>query len=329
MVTLNKNAKLIQDVLNPIDKSATRDGAGKGLLEAGEKNPNVVALSADLSESVRTHLFEQKFPERFFQVGVAEQNLAGVAAGLGMSGKTAFIGSFAAFSPGRNWDQVRVAACYNNSDVKILGSHTGLTVGEDGATHQMMEDLALMRVLPNMKVIVPSDALEAKKAVLAAASDYGPYYIRLTREKVPTYTTPETQFQVGKAIELCEGKDIAILATGTVAYDSLKAAYDLEKQGISAGVYNFHTVKPIDKEAIIAAAKHTGLIMTVEDHQVAAGFGSAVCEVVCENHPCRVVRHGMQDSFGESAPSKDLLKKYKLDAAGILEKALEAVKKKA
>ncbi len=329
MVTINKDAKLAADVLNVAEKSATRDGAGKGLLEAGGKNPNVVALAADLSESVRTHLFEQKFPERFFQVGVAEQNLAGVAAGLGMSGKTAFIGSFAAFSPGRNFDQIRVAVCYNNSDVKILGSHTGLTVGEDGATHQMMEDIAMMRVLPNMKVVVPSDSNEARKAVLAAANDYGPYYIRLTREKVPTYTTPDTPFEVGKAIELCEGKDIAIFGCGTVAYDCLKAAYELEKHGISASVYDFHTVKPIDKETIIRSARKTGLIMTVEEHQVAAGFGSAVCEVVSESHPCRVVRHGMYDSFGESGTSKDLLKKYKLDTAGIVGKALEAVKGKA
>ncbi|MFA5105527.1 MAG: transketolase C-terminal domain-containing protein [Candidatus Micrarchaeia archaeon] len=328
MVAINSKAKLVPDVLNPAEKSATRDGAGKGLVEAGEKDANVVALAADLSESVRTHWFEQKFPERFFQAGVAEQNLAGVAAGLGMAGKAAFIGSFAAFSPGRNFDQIRVPVCYNNSNVKILGSHTGLTVGEDGATHQMMEDIAMMRALPNMKVVVPSDAVEAKKAVLAAAKDYGPYYIRLTREKVPTYTTPETPFEVGKAIQLAEGKDISLFGCGTVAYDCLKAAYELEKQGISAAVYDFHTVKPIDREAVIKAAKETGLIMTVEEHQVSAGFGSAVCEVAAQESPCRIVRHGMPDSFGESGAAKDLLKKYRLDAQGIYEKALEAAKGK-
>lgn len=328
MVEINANAKLVQDVLNPAEKSATRDGAGKGLLEAGEKDQNVVAMAADLSESVRTHLFEQKFPERFFQAGVAEQNLAGVAAGLGVAGKVAFIGSFAAFSPGRNFDQIRVPICYNNSNVKILGSHTGLTVGEDGATHQMMEDIAMMRALPNMKVIVPSDALEAKKAVLAAAADYGPYYIRLTRAKVPTYTTPETPFVVGKAVKLASGRDISLFGCGTVAYDCLKAAYELEKQGISAAVYDFHTVKPLDRAAVTEAAKATGLIMTVEEHQVSAGFGSAVCEVVSQEHPCKVVRHGMPDSFGESGDAKDLLKKYKLDAQGIYEKALDAARAK-
>jgi len=322
---ISKDANLIEDILKPAEVMPTRDGAGKALVEFGEANKNLVVLTADVSESVRTHWFEQKFPNRLFEVGVAEQNLAGVAAGLAATGKIAVIAAYAVFSPGRNWDFIRVAVCYNNVNVKILGSHTGLTVGPDGATHQALEDIAITRVLPNMTVIVPADGKEARKAMLAALAIKSPVYIRVTRDKVPVFTTDLTPFEIGKALLLKEGKDITLIGCGTVVYDCLKAAAELEKEGISAEVINCHTVKPLDAETIINSAKKTDMVMTVEEHQIDGGFGSAVCECLAGSHPCRVKRHGMPNIFGESGDSKDLLRKYKLDANGIAETARKAI----
>jgi len=319
---------LIPDLLKPAEFLATRDGAGKALVESGEKDRNLFVLTADVSESVRTHWFAQKFPDRFIDVGVAEQSLAGTASGLAAAGKTAVIAAYAVFSPGRNWDQIRVSVCYNNVDVKIIGSHTGLTVGPDGATHQALEDIAITRVLKNLKVIVPADFLEARKAMLAAIRERGPFYIRVTRDKAPVFTTQETRFEIGKMNVLKDGKDIAIIGCGTVVYDCLKAAVELEEQGVDAAVVNCHTIKPLDSGTLVDIAKKTGLVLTVEEHQIDGGLGSAVAQCLAGAHPCRVVRHGIKDMFGESGDSKDLLKKYKLDAAGIKEMALAAMKEK-
>ena len=309
-----------------MEKAASRDGFGKGLVELGEKNPNVWVLTADVSESARTHWFQQKFPERFVQVGIAEQNMAGVAAGIASCGKTVFISSYGVFNPGRNFDQIRVSICYNNVNVILHGSHTGLTVGPDGATHQALEDVAMTRALPNMTVVVPADFEEARKATIALGEKGGPAYIRTCREKFPVVTTPDTYFEIGKANVYREGKDVAIFAIGPMVYESLKAAEMLGKEGIDCAVVDCHTVKPIDRKAVVEWAKKCGLIITVEEHQINGGMGSAVCEVLSEEYPCRVLRHGMYDKFGESGSPEELLKKYELDADGIAKKVREGMK---
>lgn len=305
----------------------SRDGFGKAIVELGEKDQNVWVMTADVSESTRTHWFAEKFPERFVQVGVAEQNLAGVAAGIAACGKTVFISAYGVFSPGRNWDQVRVSICYNDVPVILHGSHTGLTVGPDGASHQALEDMAIMRAIPNMAVVCPADMEQAKKAFLAVAKRKKPAYIRTSREKSAVFTLPETRFELGKANLYRDGKDVAIFACGYPVYESLKAAALLEKEGISAAVVDCHTIKPVDKEAIAFWAKKTGLIVSVEEHQVHGGMGSAIAEVLAqEGCPGKLRIHGIHDRFCESGDSKDLLKKYKLDAAGIADVVKEAVK---
>ncbi len=311
-----------------MEKAASRDGFGKGLVELGEKNPNVWVLTADVSESARTHWFQEKFPKRFVQVGIAEQNMAGVAVGIASCGKTVFISSYGVFNPGRNFDQVRVSICYNNANVILHGSHTGLTVGPDGATHQALEDIAITRVLPNMVVVVPADFEEARKATIALGERGGPAYIRTCREKFPLVTTPETPFEIGKANVYRKGKDAAIFAIGPMVYESLKAAEMLSKEGIDCAVVDCHTVKPIDRKAVVEWAKECGLIITVEEHQINGGMGSAVCEVVGEEYPCRVLRHGMHDKFGESGSPEELLRKYELNADGIAKKVREGMKMK-
>lgn len=318
------------------EQASTRDGFGEALVELGKMDPRVVALSADLAESTRVLEFAHKFPQRFFEVGVAEQNMAGVAAGLAMEGFIPFMTSYAAFSPGRNWDQIRVSICYPKVNVKIVGGHAGITVGPDGATHQALEDIALMRVLPNMTVLVPADATQARFATIAAASWEGPVYIRLTREKTPVFYQQSTPFTIGKADVLREGSDVTIIACGPLVYEALEAAEQLLKPRlkyggqiafgpISAEVINMHTIKPLDHKTVVESAKKTGRVVTVEEHQVVGGLGSAIAEVLTEHCPVPVRRVGMMDSFGESGEPQELLAKYHMTRDDIVKAVYEVV----
>jgi transketolase len=317
----NKVQNLKSKIQNP-ELKACRDAFGEALLELGKKNKKVVVVSADLAESTRCLDFSKKYPSRFFEVGVAEQNMAGVGAGLALEGLTPFICSFAVFSPGRNWEQIRVSICYNKANVKIVSSHAGLNVGEDGATHQALEDIALMRVLPNMTVIAPCDFEETKEAVLAAAKIKGPVYIRYGREKTPVIPG-KSKFQIGKADILRQGKDVTIIACGPMVAEALAAAEELAKQNISAEVINCHTIKPIDKTTIINSAKKTKRVITVEEHQVNGGLGSAVAEVLSQNYPVPMKIIGMPDKFGESGTAKQLWDKYGLNYLNIINKINE------
>lgn len=294
----------------------------------GEKNPRVVVVGLDLTESTSTDKFREKWPDRFFNLGIAEQNGMSVAAGLSLTGKIPFVATFAVFSTGRCWDQVRVSVCYSNCNVKIVGSHAGLTTGADGASHQAIEDIAIMRVLPRMTVLVPCDYIETRKATIAAASIDGPVYIRFSREATPIITTEDSPFEVGKANVLREGKDVAIIASGVIVPEALAAAEVLEKEGVSARVINLHTIKPIDEASIVKAAKECGCIVTVEEHQVMGGMGSAVAEVLVKNSPVPVEMLGIEDEFGESGGAAELLKKYKIKDVNIAEKARKAVSRK-
>ncbi len=325
---INPEMYLVEDIASPPAKKPSRDGFGKALVELGEQNPNIWVMTADVSESTRTHWFAEKFPERFIQVGVSEQNMAGVAAGIASCGKTVFISAYGVFSPGRNWDQVRVSICYNDVPVHLHGSHTGVTVGPDGASHQALEDIAITRVLPNMTVIVPSDLEEARKATLEASKLGHPSYMRTAREKMPLFTTIGTPFKIGEANPLREGDDMAIFACGSQVYESLLAAEALEKEGISCAVVNFHTIKPIDRASVVYWAKKTGLIMSVEEHQVHGGLGSAIAEILSEEYPCHLIRHGIYDQFCQSGEPLELLKEYSLDANGIIRYAKSAFSKK-
>ncbi|MDD5022963.1 MAG: transketolase family protein [Candidatus ainarchaeum sp.] len=326
---INSNMNLIQNIISPEKKEPSRDGFGRAILEAGKENANIWVLTADVSESTRTHWFAKEFPQRFVQVGVAEQNLAGVAAGIAACGKTAIVSAYGVFSPGRNWDQIRVSVCYNDVPVIFHGSHTGLTVGPDGASHQALEDMAIMRVLPNMVVVAPSDSIQAKKAMLELIKRNKPAYMRTEREKSPVFTTEETPFELGKVNVYKEGKDVAIFACGVPVYESLKVAHELEKEGISVAVIDCHTIKPIDKEAVKYWAEKTGLIISVEEHQVNGGLGSAIAEVIAENKVnVRLKIHGVYDRFCESGEAYELLKKYELDAQGIKKVVKEELSKK-
>lgn len=327
--SLNPNMKLEADPFTPETKKApTRDGWGKALAEIGKTNAQLIVLTADVSESVRTHWFEKAFPARFIQCGVAEQNMASVAAGLAMEGKTVFFSAYGVFSPGRNWDQIRVNIAYNNLNVKFSGAHAGITVGPDGATHQALEDMALTRVLPNVCVICPSDEKQAFKAAQAAASRPGPVYIRLGREKTPVFTTDATPFEIGKINVLCEGADVAIVACGVVVFEALKAAKNLAASGISASVLDCHTIKPIDKKTLVEFARRCGCVVTAEEHQINGGLGGAVCEVLAEEHPVPVVRVGMPDKFGESGDGLQLLAHFGMDSVAIEKAARLATTKK-
>ncbi len=322
-------SNLADDIFGDLERKPSRDGFGKALVELGEKDENVWVLTADVSGSTRTNWFADKFPKRFVQVGVAEQNMAGVAAGIAACGKTVFISAYGVFSPGRNWDQLRVSVCYNDVPVIFHASHTGLTVGPDGASHQALEDLSMTRALPNLTVIVPSDMLQVKKAFLAAAERRKPAYIRTCREKMPVFTTEGTPFEIGKANVYREGKDVAIFACGPLVHEALKAAAELEKSGVSAAVVDCHTISPVDREAVIHWAKETGLIVSVEEHQIDGGLGSAIAEALAESGcPGKLKRHGVMNRFGESGSAFDLLAKFKLDAKGIAEVVSEAVKNK-
>jgi len=297
----------------------TRAGFGRGLKAAGEANEAVVALCADLTESTQMHLFKQAFPKRFVQVGIAEQNLVTVASGMARAGKIPFASSYAAFNPGRNWEQIRTTVTLNNQPVKIIGSHAGIYTGKDGATHQMLEDIALMRVLPRMVVVVPGDAIEAEKATLAIAENGQPSYLRLAREKTPVFSLEESPFEIGKAYVLKEGNDICLMGTGTMTYRMLLAAKLLAEQGINAEVVHVPTIKPLDAETILASAKKTGRVVTAEEAQIIGGFGSAVTELLSEHLPMPVLRLGMQDRFGESGDPKELFEAFGLTGEHIAE----------
>lgn len=302
-----------------VEQKPTRDGYGEGLVIAGGENQNVVALCADLKESTRCEQFAAKFPERFIEVGVAEQNMATIAAGLGISGKIPFISSYATFSPGRNWEQIRTTICYNDSNVKIAGHHAGVSVGPDGATHQALEDIALMRALPNMKIIVPCDAIEARKATVAAANIWGPVYLRFGRDHSPIITTNETPFTPGKAIVLWKSKkpQVVIVGCGPPLHGALMAARELEREKIGTVVVNSHTVKPLDDKLLLELAATVGRFVTVEEHQVAGGLGGAVAELLAAHHPCPIEFIGMRDSFGQSGKPSELIKFYGMGATDI------------
>lgn len=298
-----------------VEQEPIRAGFGRGLKAAGEKNDQIVALCADLTDSTQMSLFKATFPERFIEIGVAEQNLVTVASGLAHAGKIPFTSSYAAFSPGRNWEQIRTTATLNNVPVKIVGSHAGVSVGPDGATHQMLEDITLMRVLPRMVVLAPGDSIEAEKATQAMAENGQPTYIRLAREKTPVFTTADSPFEIGKAYVLREGSDVALFGTGTMTYQLLAAAKLLAEQGVEAEVVHVPTVKPLDKDTLLASAKKTGRVVTAEEAQINGGFGSAIAELLSENLPMPVKRLGMQDRFGESGEPNELLEHFELTGA--------------
>lgn len=304
----------LADLTGKLESEPIRKGFGRGLLQAGKDNSQVVAACADLTDSTQMSLFKGEFPERFIEIGVAEQNLVTVGSGLAAMGKVPFVSSYAAFSPGRNWEQIRTTICLNNQPVKIVGSHAGVSVGPDGATHQMLEDIALMRVLPNMIVIAPGDSLEAEKATLAMAKNKHPNYLRLAREATPIITTAETPFEIGKAYVYKEGKDVSLIATGTMTYQALLAAEKLAGHGVDAEVIHVPTIKPLDDETILASVKKTGAVVTAEEGQIAAGLGGAISELVGENHPVPIKRVGMNDRFGESGSPEQLLLHFGLDA---------------
>lgn len=328
---LNKKAKLAKKLFEKdIEMVATREGYGEGLVMAGEKDERVVVLCADLTESTRSILFKEKFPERFIEIGVAEQALATIAAGMANYGKIPFISSYAAFSPGRNWEQIRTTIALNDVPVKIAGAHAGLTVGPDGATHQMLEDIALMRAMPNMTVIAPADAIEARKSTAHAARTEHPVYLRFAREKTPVFTTDETPFKIGRAEIFWEAKDpqAAIIACGPLVHEALLAAKELDKKGIEVLIINSHTIKPLDEKEIIRAAKITGAAVTVEEHQITGGLGGAVAEVLARNYPVPMEFIGMSDSFGESGAPDELLEKYGMKAKDIIEAVKRVIARK-
>lgn len=311
-----------------IIKTATRDAYGKALVELGEKNPDILVLDADLAAATKTGAFKKAFPERFFDTGIAEGNMMGVAAGLATTGFTVFASSFAMFSAGRAFEQVRNTIAYPHLNVKIGATHAGISVGEDGASHQCCEDIALMRSIPGMVIINPADDIEARAAVFAAAEHDGPVYMRFGRLAVPRIFDEDYKFEIGKAVTLKEGSDVTVIATGLMVNEALIAAEELSKEGISAEVINMHTIKPLDKDAIIKSAKKTGCIVTAEEHNVVGGMGDAVCDAVCSEYPVPVVKVGVEDTFGKSGPAVELLHIFGLDADNIVKKAKIAIEKK-
>lgn len=291
----------------------TRAGYGRGLRAAGEANPAIVGLCADLTESTQMHLFKEAFPDRYIQVGIAEQNLITVASGLARAGKIPFTSSYAAFSPGRSWEQIKTTVCLNEQPVKIIGSHAGIYTGPDGATHQMLEDIALMRVLPHMVVVVPGDSVEAEKATRAIAENGKPSYLRLAREKTPVFSTEDSPFEIGKAYVLREGHDVTLLGTGTMTHKLLKVAKRLEAEGLNAEVVHVPTIKPLDTETILASVRKTGRVVTAEEAQIVGGLGGAVAELLSDQLPTPLYRIGMRDRFGESGAPNDLLAHFGLN----------------
>lgn len=311
-----------------MESMATRDAYGKALVELGKINKDIVVLDADLSKSTKTENFKKEFPDRFFNIGIAEQNLIGCAAGFAASGKIPFASTFAVFATGRAYDQIRNSIGYPHLNVKIAASHAGLTVGEDGGSHQMIEDIALMRAIPGMTVLVPADGPEAKQAIFAAAQYVGPVYIRLGRPKVPAIFDESYKFAIGKGVIVKEGTDVALIATGIMVGEALKAAEELKTLGISAAVINISTIKPIDVETIVRVAKKTKAVVTCEEHNIFGGLGSAVAEVLVENYPAPMERVGVQDVFGESGKPGELLEKYGLTAKHIIQAAQKVIARK-
>ena len=313
--------------MSEIKKVATRDSYGNALVELGKEHEDLIVLDADLAGATKTGVFKKAFPERHWDVGIAEANMAGIAAGVAASGKVPFMSSFAMFAAGRAYEQVRNAIGYPHLNVKIGATHAGISVGEDGATHQCLEDLALMREIPGMVVINPADDVEARAAVKAAYDYVGPVYLRFGRLAVPVFNDEETyQFEIGKGIVLKEGTDVTIFATGLCVNETIEAEKLLAADGINAEIINIHTIKPIDRELVVQSAAKTGKVVTVEEHSVIGGLGSAVCEVLCEEAPTKVLRIGVNDTFGESGPAVELIHKYGLDAEGIYKKVKAFVK---
>src|SRR3989344_2249641 len=326
---INPEAKLAANIFEKPDTASTREGFGKGVVEAGKADERVVVLTADLAESTQAHHFQKAFPERFVQVGVAEQNMATVAAGMANYGKIPFITSYAAFNPGRNWEQIRTTIALNDVPVVVNGMHAGVSVGQDGATHQALEDIAMMRALPNMIVISACDSEEGRKATIAAAKFGSPVYMRWGREKSPVMTTADTPFEIGKAIEFWRGEkpEVAILATGALVHNALLAARELEKEGTSVVVANVHTIKPLDNEKVISLARECGAVVTVEEHQTTGGFGSAVAEVLARELPTPMEFVGMHDKFGQSGTAAELIEHYGMGQKAIVEAVKKAKKR--
>ena len=332
---VNPKAKLVENILDlkAIEQKPTRDGFGQGLVQAADENPNVVGLCADLVESTRMEPFMKKYPDRYVEIGVAEQNLATVASGMAAMGKIPYITSYAMFSPGRNWEQIRTTICYNEQNVKIIGSHAGVSVGPDGATHQAVEDMAITRVIPNMQVFAPCDMHEGRKATVAVSKTNGPAYIRFTREKTPVFTTGETPFEIGNAQIFWtepEGNkpDVAIISCGPLTHNAILAAAELEKEGVSVRVINNVSIKPLDEETLIQAAKDAGAVVTVEEHQVSGGMGSAVAELLAKSHAVPIEFIGVQDRFGETGNPNELLEHFGMGVSHIIVAAKKVILRK-
>lgn len=306
----------------------TRSGFGDGLLEAGRRNPDVLALCADLTGSVKMDAFKKEFPERFFQVGIAEANMMGIASGLAISGKIPFASTFAAFATGRVYDQIRQSIAYSNTNVKICASHAGITLGEDGATHQILEDIGLMRMMPNMIVINPCDYNQTKQATLAIAEYEGPAYLRFGRPKVPIFISEDTPFEIGKALMINEGKDVSIFATGHLVWEAIQAGIMLEEEGIDAEIINIHTIKPLDNEAVLKSVEKTGCVVSCEEHQFNGGLNDSIAQLLSRNNPKPIEYIGIDDSFGESGTPDELMEKYNLKAKNIVEAAKKAIARK-
>lgn len=311
-----------------VEQVPTRNGYGDGLVDVGSLDPRIMVLTGDLTESTRAHLFQKKFPERFIECGVAEQNMMGVAAGLALSGKIPFVSSYAVFVPGRCWDQLRVSVCYSDANVKVAGAHAGISVGPDGATHQALEDLAMTRVLPGLTVIVPCDYQETKKATIALAKKVGPAYFRFTREKSPVITTDKTPFEIGTSLVMRSGQDVTIAACGPLLYEALLAAEILAVKGVEAEVINCHTLKPFDEKTLVKSLKKTGCCVTVEEHQITGGLFGAVSETSARCYPVPMEPIGMPNRFGESGEPSELLERYGMTSKDIVKAAQKVMKRK-
>lgn len=330
---LNQSLKLNTQVFSKdVEQVPIRKGFGQGLVVAGERDKNVVALCADLTESTQMHLFKERFPERFVEIGVAEQNLVTVASGMSAMGKIPFCSSYAMFSPGRNWEQIRTTICYNDRGVIVVGSHAGISVGPDGGTHQAVEDIALMRVLPNMIVVSPCDAIEAKKATLALAQIKKPAYLRLAREKTPIITTEETPFEIGKANLVWQPDhglaDVGIIATGALVHKALLVAKEVEQKNIKVKILNIHTIKPLDEESVLKLAQETRALVTVEEHQISGGLGSAIAEYLSRTYPVPIEFVGVKNLFGQSGTPAELIEHYEMGEESIKQALLKVIKRR-
>lgn len=314
--------------IDQLGEKDTRSGFGEGLHELGQENENVVALCADLTGSLKMNAFQDAFPERFFQIGIAEANMIGIAAGMTIGGKIPFTGTFANFSTGRVYDQIRQSVAYSQKNVKICASHAGLTLGEDGATHQILEDIGMMKMLPNMTVIVPADFNQTKQATKAIAAHEGPVYLRFGRPKVPIFTPEDAAFEIGKAQTIFNGKDVSIIACGHLVWESIIAAQELAKEGIDAEVINMHTIKPLDEKAILDSVGKTGCVVTAEEHMINGGLGDSVAQVLSRNNPSPQEYVGVNDTFGESGKPADLMKKYNISSANVIESAKKVISRK-